>query len=145
MKALVRVSVLVLVGGFVALAVVAGGGEKKAVAWAAGDVKWVESPAMKGLSIATLWGDPSQGAYGVFKKVPGGSDLGWHTHSSDQKVVGIAGTFDFQIDGQDPKVLSTGSYVFMPGGVKHSAKCRAGADCVYFEESQGKSDYIPAK
>jgi quercetin dioxygenase-like cupin family protein len=144
MKALVRVSSLVLIGLIAALTLTAAGGRKAPVVWAAGDVKWMESPATKGLSVAPLWGDPSKGAYGALKKVAGGTDLGWHTHSFDQKVVAISGTFDFQVEGQSPKELSTGSYVSMPRGVKHTAKCREGADCVYFEESPGKSDYKPA-
>jgi quercetin dioxygenase-like cupin family protein len=145
MKALARVTPLALIGLIAALTLSAAGGGKTPVVWGAGDVKWTSSPAMKGLSTATLWGDPSKGAYGALKKVAGGTDFGWHTHSADQKVVAISGTFDFQMDGQAVKELSTGSYVFTPAGVKHTAKCRAGADCVYFEESTGKSDYIPAK
>jgi len=144
MKALIRVSPLVLAGLFISVAIgFAEGG--KAVVWQQADIKWTASPAMKGLSVAPLWGDPSKGAYGALKKVAKGTDFGWHTHSSDQKVVGIAGAFDFQIEGQAPKDLGWGSYVFLPAGVKHKAKCRSGADCVYFEEQPGKSDYIPAK
>jgi quercetin dioxygenase-like cupin family protein len=143
MKALIRVFPLILAGLLLCVAIsVAKGG--KAVVWSAGDVQWTESAAMKGLSVAPLWGDPSKGAYGALKKVAGGTDLGWHTHTYDQKVVAISGTFDFQVEGQDAKELSTGSYVSMPGGMKHTAKCREGADCVYFEESVGKSDYKPA-
>jgi anti-sigma factor ChrR (cupin superfamily) len=144
MKALVRVSSLVLIG-MIAAVTLSAGGDKKAVVWPAGDVKWAESPAMKGLSVATLWGDPSTGPYGALKKVAGGTDFGWHTHASDQKVVAISGTFDFQLEGQAAKVLSSGSYLSIPSGVKHWPKCRAGADCVWFEEATGKSDYIPAK
>jgi hypothetical protein len=39
----------------------------------------------------------------------------------------------------------TGSYVFIPAKVKHTSKCRAGTDCVWFEESPGKADYLSAK
>jgi mannose-6-phosphate isomerase-like protein (cupin superfamily) len=144
MKALIRVSPLVLAGVLLCVAAGLAEGGGKAVVWQAGDVKWTPSPAMKGLSIAPLWGDPSQGAYGALKKVAAGTEFGWHTHSSDQKVVAISGTFDFQLEGDTVKQLSAGSYLFVPGGVKHTAKCRAGADCVYFEEQPGKSDYIPA-
>jgi len=144
MKTFGRITVLFLVGIAVSL-FVAAAGMKSPVVWQAGDVKWVQSPAMKGLSIAPLWGDPSKGAYGALKKVAGGTDFGWHTHTSDQKVVAISGTFDIQTEGGGMKELASGAYLFMPGGVKHMAKCRAGADCVYFEEQPGKSDYIPAK
>ena len=139
-----RVGSLTLIGLIAAFTLSAGGGGKLTV-WPAGDVKWTENPAMKGVSVATLWGDPGKGAYGALKKVPGGTDLGWHTHASDQKVVAISGTFELQVEGQDTKELTTGSYLFMPAGVKHSPKCRTGADCMWFEESTGKSDFIPAK
>jgi quercetin dioxygenase-like cupin family protein len=144
MKALTRVTPLVLIGLIAALTLSAAGGGK-AVVWGAGDIKWTASPAMKGLSIATLWGDPDKGPYGALKKVSAGTDFGWHTHSSDQKVVAISGTFDFQLGGEGVKELTSGSYVYIPAGAKHHATCRAGADCVYLEQSQGKSDYIPAK
>src|SRR5437870_10989033 len=109
MKALVRVSSLVLIALIAALTLTAAGGAKAPVVWQAGDVKWVASPTVKGAWIATLWGDPSKGAYGALKKVAGGTDLGWHTHTFDQKVVAISGTFDFQAEGGTPKELSAGS------------------------------------
>ncbi len=145
MKALIRVSPLVLAGLLLCVAIVAAKGGGKAVVWQAGDVKWTDSPAMKGLSVAPLWGDPNKGAYGALKKVAAGTEYGWHTHSSDQKVVAISGTFDFQIKGDTVKQLGPGAYVFVPAGVSHMAKCQTGSDCMYFEESPGKSDYIPAK
>jgi len=144
MKALVRISPLVLVGVFVALALGAGGGGKATV-WPAADVKWMESPVMKGLWVAPLWGDPSKGAYGALKKVPGGTDFGWHTHSNDQKVVAISGAIDLTLEGGSPQELTSGSYVSIPGGTKHHSACKAGADCVFFEQQPGKSDLLPVK
>jgi hypothetical protein len=144
MKALARFFSLALIG-LIGAVTLSAGGDKKAVVWPAGDVKWVESPATKGLSVAVLWGDPSTGAYGALKKVAAGTDFGWHTHSNDQKVVTISGAWDYQLEGEATKQMSAGSYTFVPGGVKHTSKCRAGADCVWFEEQTGKADYIPAK
>lgn len=142
MKALIRVIPLVLIGLIAALTLTAEGGGKATV-WPAGDVKWMESPAMKGLWIAPLWGDPSKGAYGALKKVPAGTDLGWHTHTSDQKVVAVSGTIHFTLEGGSPVELTSGSYVFLPGGTKHHSACKAGVDCVFFEEQPGKSDLVP--
>jgi len=144
MKTLIRVFPLVLAALFLCVAIgVAKGG--KAVVWPAGDVKWTDSPTVKGASMAPLWGDPNKGAYGALKKVASGTDLGWHTHSSEQRVVAISGTFDFTVEGQESKELTSGSYVFVPGGVKHRAICKEGADCSWFEEQPGKMDFIPAK
>jgi ChrR-like protein with cupin domain len=138
-----RVGSLILVGLIAAFTLSAGGGGKVTV-WPAADVKWVDGP-VKGLWVATLWGDTSKGPYGTLKKVTAGTDFGWHTHSAEQKVVAISGTFDFQAEGQEPKVLPSGSYLDIPAGVKHTSKCREGADCMYLEQSTGKMDYIPVK
>ena len=144
MKAFVRIFPFVVIGILAAVAVVAKGG--KAIVTPAGDVKWTENPARKGVWVAPLWGDPSKGAYGALKKTAAGTSFGWHTHSADQKVVAVAGTFDFQLEGDAaPKQLPPGSYVFVPAGTKHKTGCRPGADCVYFEEQPGKSDMVPVK
>ena len=144
MKALSRVFPLVLAGLFLTAAIgVAKGG--KGVVWAGTDIQWKESPTVKGAWAATLWGDPSKGAYGALRKVSAGMDLGMHSHSFDQKVVGVSGTFEFQVEGEAMKELGPGSYVMTPAHVKHSSKCKEGADCIYFEEQPGKSDFIPAK
>jgi quercetin dioxygenase-like cupin family protein len=144
MKSLTRVFVLVLACLFLTVAIgVAKGG--KGVVWTPADIQWKESPTVKGAWAATLWGDPSKGAYGTLRKVSAGMDLGMHSHSSDQKVVAVSGTFEYTVEGEAMKELGPGSYVMTPGGVKHSSKCKEGADCVYFEEQPGKADFIPAK
>jgi quercetin dioxygenase-like cupin family protein len=143
-KALIRIVPTVLVGFFVALILIAGGG-KKAVAWSTADMKWVENPMNKAISTATLWGDPARGAYGVIRKAAAGTDLGWHTHSADEKVIVISGSFDFQLEGEEPMTLSPGSYAFIPANVNHMAKCHEGADCMFFEEGPAKSDFKPGK
>jgi len=144
-KKLIRVIPLVFIGLIAALTLTAGGGSKAPVVWPAGDIQWTANPAMAAMSIAPLWGDPNKGAYGALKKVAGGTDFGWHTHSSDQKVVSISGTIELTLEGGSPKELTSGSYVFIAGGTKHHSVCQAGADCVFFEQQPGKSDYNPVK
>lgn len=116
---------------------------EKGVVSAASELKWVDSPAMKGAQQALLWGDPAKGAYGTLKKIPGGTALGMHTHASDQKAILISGTLEFNFDGEAKKELGAGSYVSIPAGAAHDATCKAGADCVYFEESVGAADFKP--
>ena len=48
---------------------------KTAVVWPAADIKWTDSPAVKGAKVAVLWGDPKSGAYGMLKSLPAGSGL----------------------------------------------------------------------
>ena len=108
MKSPSRVIPLVLIGLIAAFTLTAGGGDKAKV-WSAAEIQWTASPALAGMSIAPLWGDPSKGAYGALKKVAAGTEFGWHTHSSEQKVVAVSGTFDFTLEGGQPKELIAGS------------------------------------
>ena len=113
----------------------------KAVVTSASELKWIESPAMKGAKQAVLWGDPTKGAYGTLRSIPGGTALGVHTHTHAQRVVLVSGTIEFNMEGEPKKDLGPGSYVSIPGGAPHDATCKAGADCVYFEEGMGAADF----
>jgi quercetin dioxygenase-like cupin family protein len=117
----------------------------KATVWPAADIKWMDMAALKGAQIAVLWGDPKTGAYGALKKLPAGSQLALHTHSQDQKVVMVAGTIALSIDGAAAKDLAPGSYTFIPANVPHVSDCKAGTDCIYFEEQPGASDFKPVE
>ncbi len=118
--------------------------QSKAVVWSGDGIKWTDSQAAPGAKIAVLWGDPTKGAYGALKQVPGGTVLAAHTHKNDSRVVMVKGTIDFEIDGKKT-MLGAGSYVMIPGGAPHSATCRSGAACEYFEEMSGAFDSTPAK
>lgn len=107
----------------------------------AAELKWVENAAMKGAKQAVLWGDPAKGAYGSIKSIPGGTMMGPHTHSSDQKAIVVSGTVEFNFQGDPKKELGAGSFVSIPANARHNVTCKAGADCVYFEESAGPADF----
>ena len=131
---------LVVLAGLCAFGAVAAQQGQTAVLWPAADIKWSDNPAITGAKIAVLWGDPKAGAYGALKTLPAGSTLRLHTHTYDQKVLLLSGAIVLSVQGGASKELRSGSYAFIPGGVKHSAKCKAGARCVYFEEQPGASD-----
>lgn len=116
------------------------------VVWAAADVKWSDSPALKGAKVAVLWGDPKTGPYGTLKTLPGGASLALHTHTYDQRAIVLSGTVILTFEGGAAKDLGPGSYALIPGGAKHKADCKAGAECVYFEEATGAADikFVPA-
>jgi quercetin dioxygenase-like cupin family protein len=110
----------------------------------ASEMKWVDNPAFKGAKQVVLWGDPAKGPYGTLKSIPGGAMMGMHTHTHAQRVVVVSGTVEFNMEGEDKKTLGAGSYVSIPAGASHDASCKAGADCVYFEEGMGAADFKPA-
>ena len=110
------------------------------VVWPAADIQWVDNPAIAGAKVAVLWGHPKVGRYGALKKLPAGGAMPLHTHTHDQHVVVLSGSIVLALEGSAPKELGPGSYAFIPGGHKHTADCKAGADCVYLEEQPGLSD-----
>jgi quercetin dioxygenase-like cupin family protein len=112
---------------------------QSAILWPAADIKWSDSPAFPGARIAVLWGDPKTGAYGSLKSLPAGKILPAHSHTYEQKVVVLSGSMVLFLEGH-AKELGPGSFAFVPGDLKHTATCAAGADCVYFEEQPGRSD-----
>lgn len=45
-----------------------------------------------------------------------------HTHPGEEVIYVLEGVFEYQLDGQAPKVLRAGEVLFIPAGVPHSAK-----------------------
>ncbi|HEV8609452.1 MAG TPA: cupin domain-containing protein [Thermoanaerobaculia bacterium] len=114
-------------------------GAKKFVAWPAADLKWEAlAGAPPGPMLATLWGDPTKGAYGAIEKFPAGFSVPLHTHPADHKIVIISGTWIHSEDGQPEVRLGAGSYLFQPANRKHTTACDAASECLFFIESNGK-------
>lgn len=117
--------------------------KKEFVAWAAGDIKWEEMKGgPPGIMVAKLWGDMTKGAYGALVKFPPNFKNPLHTHTSDLKAVVISGSFIGGPEGGPEKTYGPGSYIFVPGGVKHTSGT-ADAGGVQFLESTGKFDMKP--
>ena len=108
------------------------------------DLKWVELPERKGMQFAILSGDPKTGPYTQMRKVPAGTDNGLHSHSSEIKNVIISGVWYTGPDAASAKDFGPGSVVVMPGDWMHVSGCRAGTDCVLYQEGKGKFDFKPA-
>jgi quercetin dioxygenase-like cupin family protein len=108
----------------------------------AADLKWTDMP-IKGAQHAPLWGDMDKGAFGALIKFPAGTNIPLHTHSSSLKLVVVSGTVYTGADMASAKDLGPGSYALQPAGWTHVTGCRAGADCVFLTEANGKFDMKP--
>ncbi len=117
---------------------------KKAVLRAASEMKWVDVPDAKGVQQAVVWGNAQKGAHGSFAKLTAGTDIPLHTHTAGGRTVVISGTMLEGLEGQTPKELGPGSYFFIPGNVKHTTACKAGAECLIYTDWQGAFDLKPA-
>jgi quercetin dioxygenase-like cupin family protein len=114
-------------------------GGKNFVVSPAADMKWEAlADAPPGPTLATLWGDPTKGAYAAIEKFPAGFTVPFHTHPGDHKIVIISGTWIHGEEGKPEARLGAGSYLFQPANQKHTTACDAASECVFFIQSSGK-------
>lgn len=109
----------------------------------AADLKWIDldPTGAPGVKIASLWGDPANGRFGAFLKLPAGFAAPLHTHTHPMQVVIVSGTYIQGPDGGAEFRLGPGSYLMQPGGdYRHTTSCDSASDCVLFVESVGAFD-----
>src|SRR5437899_1518972 len=119
-----------------------GGGAPLMVSFA--DLKWTELLEVKGTQFAVLSGDPKTGKYTQMRRIPAGTDNPLHTHSSEIKMVIISGVLYTGSDLASARDFGPGSIIVLPANWVHVSGCRAGNDCVFYQEGKGKFDYKPA-
>ena len=108
----------------------------------ASKAKFEEGP--KGVSMASVWGDRNSGAHATFTKFAPGYDAGMHTHTNDVSIVVIKGAYMYK-DEAGEKRVGAGSFLRVPGGHKHWSGGDPKEGALFYEESPGKFDLIPAK
>ncbi|HEX9443577.1 MAG TPA: cupin domain-containing protein [Candidatus Binatia bacterium] len=97
-----------------------------------------------GVSRAVLWGNPDKGPYGAYTKFKPGADNGMHTHTNDVWIVVVKGAYLYKDDAGEKRV-GPGSFIRIPGKLKHWSGGDAKEGAVFYEEGAGKFDLIPAK
>jgi quercetin dioxygenase-like cupin family protein len=110
-------------------------------------LKWVPCPPFlpKGCEIAVLHGDPSKPNVDVFFKVPAGSTVPNHIHTSAERMVLVSGQFDVTYEGQPTTRLEVGTYAYGPANRPHKATCAKGAPCVLFIAFESPLDAVPVE
>jgi len=96
-----------------------------------------------GVSRAVLWGNPDMGPYGSFTKFVPGLDAGTHTHTNDVWLVVLHGAYLYKDDAGEKRV-GAGEFLRIPGGMKHWSGGDANEGALFYEESSGKFDLVPA-
>lgn len=90
-----------------------------------------------GVDFALAQGDPSQGAYAMYVRLPAGMMIPLHYHGNDEWGVVISGTVIVGLENGRQTTLGPGSYIFSPKGVRHTTT--AGPEgCVFLEVSNEK-------
>ncbi|MCI0518030.1 MAG: cupin domain-containing protein [Woeseiaceae bacterium] len=98
-----------------------------------------------GCEIAVLHGDPSLPNVDIFFKVPAGSMIPSHTHTSAERMILVSGRMEVTYEGQSPVTLKVGSYAYGPAGKPHTATCAEGVPCVLFIAFEAPLDAIPTE
>jgi quercetin dioxygenase-like cupin family protein len=117
-------------------------GDKKVIFASAEQASFKESAP--GVSMAALWGDSSKGAHATFTKFVPGYDAGMHTHTNDVWITVVKGAYLYKDDAGEKRV-GPGDFLRVPGGHKHWSGGDAKDGALFYEESNGKFDLIPAK
>jgi quercetin dioxygenase-like cupin family protein len=138
------VFVIVCASLFISAAIAAHGARSGLVVASSDDLAWIDvkgrDGAPMGLRTVDLWGQAAKGAHGSLTRFPAGLAEPIHTHSRDLRVVVVAGTMAFSIEGTETKDLGPGSFVTIPAGLRHGAICRPPNSCEVFLEQAGAMD-----
>jgi quercetin dioxygenase-like cupin family protein len=107
-------------------------------------LQWGPCPPFlpEGCGLAVLHGDPAKPNVDVFFKVPAGSKIAAHKHTSAERMVLVSGQLTVKYDGEKPVTLKKGMYAYGPAGKPHEATCAKGAPCVLFIAFEGPLDAI---
>jgi len=97
-----------------------------------------------GASTHTIWGDAARGPFGSFTKFTPGYDAGTHTHTNDVLLVVLRGAYLYRDDAGDKRV-GPGDFIRIPGGHKHWSGGDAREGALFYQETFGKFDLVPAK
>src|SRR5678815_134960 len=107
--------------------------KKQVVALTPDDVRWFTPPSYTdGRQRAQLFGDSSQGGAWIDRvKIPGGARVLAHTHSLDELVTVIEGTWYLgegtRFDAAKLRGYPRGSFIVIPAGVPHFVAAEKGA------------------
>ena len=96
-----------------------------------------------GCALTVIHGDPAKPNADVFFKVPGGSTVAVHRHTSAERMVLIAGELHVTFGEQPPTVLKPGIYAYGPARRAHGATCVSASPCILFIAYEAPVDAIP--
>ena len=97
-----------------------------------------------GISKSVLWGDHDKAAYGAFTRFAPGADAGSHTHSNDVWILVLKGAYVYR-DEAGEKRVGPGEFIRIPAKHKHASGGDKKDGALFYEESSGKFDLVPAK
>lgn len=93
-----------------------------------------------------LQGNPAENNTDIFFKIPPGTELVKHKHTSAERMVLVSGKLQVNYDGHDKEILETGDYGYGPPELPHEATCLEGEDpCILFIAFNLPIDVFPVE
>ncbi|HXG81922.1 MAG TPA: DUF4437 domain-containing protein [Sphingomicrobium sp.] len=116
-----------------------------AIAAASADLKWGDCPAgmPEGCQAAVLHGDPAKPNADILLKVPAGSAIAPHWHSSAERMMLVTGQLAVKYQGAAEANLLPGTYAYGPAQLPHQASCRSSEPCTLFIAFEDPVDRHP--
>lgn len=109
------------------------------------ELEWGPCPEFipEGCRIAVLQGNPDEPNADIFFKLPAGTPVPHHRHTSAERMILVRGEMKVDYDGQDPVIMKTGNYAYGPAGLPHSARCTEAGPCILFIAFEQPVDAMP--
>jgi len=108
------------------------------------DIIWNPAPEFfPGCSFTILHGDITKPNLDFFFRIEPNTEVIYHTHNSAERMVLISGEMEVQYEGENPKILKTGTYAYGPAKKPHRAKCLNDGQCVLFIAMVDPFDAVP--
>jgi quercetin dioxygenase-like cupin family protein len=96
-----------------------------------------------GCALAVLRGNPAERNADVFFRVPPGSELPRHWHTSAERMVLVSGELHLTYEGQKTAVAGPGTYIYGPPKLPHEGRCGSGDPCILFIAFEEPIDAVP--
>jgi uncharacterized RmlC-like cupin family protein len=97
----------------------------------------------EGCGISVLQGDPAKPNADIFLRIPGGSAIPPHAHSSAERMVLVSGEMEVKYQGAPRATLKATDYAYGPANLPHQAICRSEDACILFIAFEGPVDLKP--
>ena len=96
-----------------------------------------------GCGIAVLQGDPAKPNADIFLRVPGGSVIPPHSHTSAERMILVSGEMEVKYQGAPAATVRSGNYAYGPAKLPHRAQCRSSEPCILFIAFEAPVDALP--
>lgn len=106
-------------------------------------LNWQPCPDFLPCQFAVLHGELGDNNMDIFLKFPSKAKVPFHTHTSTEHMILIAGEFHTTYEGQDRVVLRAGDYAYGPAKLPHDGFCASKVECVMFVAYDTPLDAIP--